>query len=259
MFSITCKRCKTQTQRKTATAKYCLSCSKAVAKKVANKYNDLAKTKRHNSRTTRVRVIEKLADEIAGIDTEARSFINECLAVNLPVLIDLEIETIKTYFAEELKNYNPEDPLMVGLCRLCKFQNGLRVCDDKHGFRVENKIKYRTNEKQKITARSHSQRYMAAIRADTDLPKWTAAEIRKRDKGICQICLLPIPTNVKQHDQLALNIDHIIPISSGGSNDFSNVQATHKRCNAWKLATVDYKHNKQRQEYMEKLVKAHIF
>jgi 5-methylcytosine-specific restriction endonuclease McrA len=259
MFSITCIRCNTETKRKTATAKYCLPCSKEVAKRVANKYNNLAKTERHNSKTTRVRFIEQLADQAAGINTEARSFINECLAVNLPVLIDLDTQTIKAYFAEELKNYDPENLLMVGLCRLCKFKDGLRTCDDQHSFRVENKIKYRTSEKQKIWARSHSQKYNAAVRADTELPKWTAAEIRKRDKGICQICQLPIPTNVKQHDELALNIDHIIPISSGGNNDPSNVQATHRRCNGWKLATVDYKHNQKRQEYMEKLVKSHLF
>ena len=46
--------------------------------------------------------------------------------------------------------------------------------------------------------------------------------------GFCGIC----------HDhlgELALcNVDHIVPISRGGTNRWSNVQATHIRCNGRK-------------------------
>jgi 5-methylcytosine-specific restriction endonuclease McrA len=56
-------------------------------------------------------------------------------------------------------------------------------------------------------------------------------EVRKyvfqRDKYQCQSC-------GKTSAETELNIDHIIPLASGGSNDISNLQTLCRNCNQQK-------------------------
>jgi CRISPR/Cas system Type II protein with McrA/HNH and RuvC-like nuclease domain len=45
-----------------------------------------------------------------------------------------------------------------------------------------------------------------------------------RDNGICQLCNMPVKFN-------EFTIDHIIPVSKGGRNNFDNLQVSHRKCN----------------------------
>ena len=51
-----------------------------------------------------------------------------------------------------------------------------------------------------------------------------------RQNGICGICSHPLPpfTTGRKNQ---FHVDHIVPISKGGSNDLSNLQAAHEYCN----------------------------
>lgn len=55
------------------------------------------------------------------------------------------------------------------------------------------------------------------------LPKDIAVKLMEKQGGICNCCLKPL--NGDYH------IDHIIPISKGGTNTEDNVQLLHSRCN----------------------------
>ena len=55
--------------------------------------------------------------------------------------------------------------------------------------------------------------------------KYSRAEVIKRDSSRCHICGGP----VKKKD---LTLDHLIPISQGGPDIFSNVSVAHKSCNS---------------------------
>ena len=62
------------------------------------------------------------------------------------------------------------------------------------------------------------------------IAQWTAlppllAELCREQRGICGICGKRIEPWQRMH------MDHIIPRSKGGSDDRSNLQATHDRCN----------------------------
>lgn len=54
--------------------------------------------------------------------------------------------------------------------------------------------------------------------------------IYARDKGICQIC-------GKHVERASMSLDHIVPLSRGGSHTFTNVQTSHRLCNFRKQAT----------------------
>jgi len=54
--------------------------------------------------------------------------------------------------------------------------------------------------------------------------KYSRADVIKRDRSICHICQKKVPAK-------NLVLDHLIPISKGGSDTFNNVAVAHRRCN----------------------------
>ena len=73
------------------------------------------------------------------------------------------------------------------------------------------------------------------------LIKMTTAEFVDYDKvisdssGLCGICLKPLDRTVE--------IDHIVPLSKGGTHTYSNVQASHSTCNRKKSAKLASNNN----------------
>lgn len=59
----------------------------------------------------------------------------------------------------------------------------------------------------------------------------------KRDSGICQLCGRPVDTSSFIGNGCGLlypTIDHIVPLSKGGSHTWGNVQLAHMKCNSIK-------------------------
>lgn len=74
-------------------------------------------------------------------------------------------------------------------------------------------------------------------------------QVRKRaiasKDHICALCGNPIDMDAPPHTPMALEVDHIIPISRGGAPyDLDNLQLTHMRCNRQKS-------NRLRDDYDE--------
>lgn len=67
---------------------------------------------------------------------------------------------------------------------------------------------------------------------------YLSSEVRKyvlqRDKYQCQSC-------GKTQGETTLNIDHIIPLAKGGSNDLSNLQTLCQGCNQKKSDRFDFR------------------
>lgn len=59
------------------------------------------------------------------------------------------------------------------------------------------------------------------------IPPEVRAYVFQRDNYHCQSC-------GKKPTQTGLEVDHIIPIAKGGSNDISNLQSLCRRCNQQK-------------------------
>lgn len=58
----------------------------------------------------------------------------------------------------------------------------------------------------------------------------------KRDGWICHLCSEAIDPNCRFPDSLSASVDHIVPLSMGGTHTYDNVAASHLGCNARKRA-----------------------
>lgn len=80
-----------------------------------------------------------------------------------------------------------------------------------------------------------------AKRAKVKRPKGgellSVAAIARRDKWRCGLCGGRVSQHLKHPDLMASSMDHIIPLSQGGTNDLANLQLTHLRCNLSKRQT----------------------
>jgi len=70
---------------------------------------------------------------------------------------------------------------------------------------------------------------------------YTEVDVINRYGTLCHICSIEIdfsaPRSVgKAGWEMALHLDHVIPISKGGRNDLDNVKPSHARCNLLKGA-----------------------
>jgi 5-methylcytosine-specific restriction endonuclease McrA len=58
------------------------------------------------------------------------------------------------------------------------------------------------------------------------------ARIYYRDKGICGICKKLIDLRLEYPNPYSMSIDHIVPVSQGGTNNQFNLQPAHLVCNS---------------------------
>lgn len=70
-----------------------------------------------------------------------------------------------------------------------------------------------------------------AIERGTRVENISLIEIYKRDNWICQICHKKIDKELKYPDPMSKSIDHIIPLSCGGTHTIDNLQQAHLCCN----------------------------
>jgi hypothetical protein len=59
----------------------------------------------------------------------------------------------------------------------------------------------------------------------------SADALRLRDGDACALCGLPVPATARKPHPLAAEVDHVLPISRGGTHDPENLALTHKTCN----------------------------
>ncbi len=106
----------------------------------------------------------------------------------------------------------------------------------KRGREVHQKAsrKYHRTEKGKAVARAYrAKRRTHLVGAELIY----MVDLIARDKNVCQICGLPINNSIPE---FKATLDHITPLSKGGSNVWNNVQLAHLRCNLKKYNIEDY-------------------
>lgn len=86
---------------------------------------------------------------------------------------------------------------------------------------------------EQCNSNAHQVTRQMAVRARVARPDELVARsyIFTRDKWTCGLCGKPVSRTKRHPDPLAGSIDHIVPIAMGGTNDLTNLQLAHLRCN----------------------------
>lgn len=77
-----------------------------------------------------------------------------------------------------------------------------------------------------------------ALKRGADAEQIVNAEVFERDGWVCGICSAPVGRLASWPDPLSASLDHILPLSKGGSHTSANVQLAHLGCNVEKGARV---------------------
>lgn len=105
---------------------------------------------------------------------------------------------------------------------------------DPEKFKFQHK-KYRVNGKKHISrAKKYGCQYEYGISLD---------KVIKKYNNVCQICGKPCDKNDKSWGSAGMlypSIDHIVPLSKGGSHTWDNVQLAHFLCNSKKCDNLDF-------------------
>lgn len=70
-------------------------------------------------------------------------------------------------------------------------------------------------------------------------PLISLADIAERGAWCCGLCGELVDRERRHPDPLAPSLDHILPLARGGTNDLSNLQISHLRCNLRKRDRID--------------------
>lgn len=64
-------------------------------------------------------------------------------------------------------------------------------------------------------------------------------EVFDRDGWLCHLCGELIDRTATRTDWMRVTLDHVIPLSKGGTHTYDNVRASHYRCNMAKGNSLD--------------------
>lgn len=104
--------------------------------------------------------------------------------------------------------------------------NGTRTLEQKREQLAEAQRRYRRTPHGKLR-QSFNTAKRRALMSETGLLKSDFAPLL--DRMDCGICGAPL-------DYDTPSVDHIVPLSKGGSNELANLQMAHLTCNNWKRA-----------------------
>jgi hypothetical protein len=90
-----------------------------------------------------------------------------------------------------------------------------------------------------VAALADARRRMLIQQADQG-ERFAPADVYERDHWTCGLCRLPVDPGLAWPHPMSASVDHILPLSRGGSHTLANVQCAHLGCNSSKGDQVDF-------------------
>ena len=111
-----------------------------------------------------------------------------------------------------------------------------RICIgcDKKILRTARADKKWCSEECASKVRVHTMNVTRRIKTNEPFGAFFRIDIYNRDKWICKICKKPVEKDLSFPNPKRASLDHIIPLSRGGTHESGNVQLAHLSCNTSK-------------------------
>jgi len=96
------------------------------------------------------------------------------------------------------------------------------------------KVRKRVYREANLENRREAERKRRALKYQTEVEAINEKMVYFRDGWICQHCKRRVNKRFKFPNPMCASLDHIIPLSKGGTHTYNNVQLAHLSCNASK-------------------------
>jgi len=167
-----------------------------------------------------------------------------CGEAIVPKSLGLVPRWCSTFCSEVARGARFAEPLPAVMCALpgCDVEfipnrHGVRCCSERHGQVLWNR-ESRADGRQKSEAwgprRRENWQRRRALKLGLDAERIDNAVIFDRDKWCCGICSKRVDSALAWPDPMSASLDHILPLSKGGSHVPANVQLAHLGCNVRK-------------------------
>lgn len=141
-----------------------------------------------------------------------------------------EARFCSTRCSTRFRRLNPDGSCSTEGCRRTSEARGLcAVCWKREGRAAGRITTDPWDERRK--ANWHKRR---AQKATTQVETLRPADIYERDIWLCGLCSTPVDPDVSWPDPQSASLDHISPLSKGGTHTYENVQLAHLSCNVSK-------------------------
>ena len=206
----------------------CSRCKKCVKRYQQSHKKEMAETRRQYTKKNKAKIAEQKRQYNTAHKEEITAYKKQHRIDNIEEISESERQYRETH-KEERAEYR----------RLHKKESSeyhkKRYKDNKKE-EDERSRKYRQTENGKNLHRK-SEHKRRALKLNAELEEFSSNEIFERDGYICQLCGKKTRPDCKWTHKLFPNLDHIIPLSKGGSHTKSNTQCLCRRCNVTKYNT----------------------
>lgn len=150
--------------------------------------------------------------------------------INWSVGLKTDVKVVNCWQCYQIIGLKPKTSTQRFCTRCAKHRNKFNS-DKYHKDQMELSTSYRRKQTALAARNRHKRRTLEANGDLIDL-----YELAERDQWQCKLCSMPIDKNNK-HSKGSLHLmgpslDHIVPVSKGGSHRWSNVQLAHFMCNS---------------------------
>ena len=130
------------------------------------------------------------------------------------------------------RRYGVIDRSIMPLCVVCNE----RTFKHPRGLYCQQHRRRASEQKKVLDGRNNLKNAKRRSAAHDGDPGITVVKLRDRDGDHCRYCGFKIDFDAGQYEDLAPEIDHVVPLAAGGTHTWDNVQLLHGRCNRAKGA-----------------------